>query len=211
MSAQPERHLRPVEDTGPLVVMNSETGERVGMLSDHTQALEDQIAGLQRDIRGWASRHADLKRDKDAEAEESPCWPAAVRIFDHWRRACKHPRAVFTLDRFELVRPWLEKLGDKKADAETRLKEAEVMCILAVDGIAHDPYITRRKNGTEKRHDGWHLIFEKAEKFEERCNAAPLDRIREVVGGRSVREAITGKRDKPPARQQALDQPQAGS
>lgn len=204
-----DRHLRPVEDEVPLIVVNPQTGERVSLLRDHTQALEDQIAGLQRDIRGWAARHADLKRDKDAEAEESPCWPAAVRVFDHWRRVCKHPRAVFTLDRFELVRPWLERLGDKGATPEVRLAEAEAMCLLAVDGIAHDPFTTQRKNGTKKKHDGWHLIFGTAERFEERCNAAPLERIREVIGQRSVRESVTGKRDKRSSSQQALDQPQA--
>lgn len=210
MSAQPGRHLSPVEDTPPLVVINPETGERVGVLTEHTQKLEDEVAGLQRDVRGWAARFADLKRDKDAEAAESPYWPVALRVFDHWRRVCKHSRAVFTLDRFELIRPWLEKLGDKKADPERRVAEAEAMCMLAVDGIAHDPYITQRKNGTQKRHDGWHLIFDKAERFEERCNAAPMERIREVMGRRSVREAVTGKRDKAPDSQPTLDQPQAG-
>lgn len=205
MSAQPDRHLRPAEEEKPLIVVNPDTGERIGMLADHTQPLLDQVAGLQRDVRGWTQRHAELKRDKDAEAAKSPCWPAALRVFDHWRRECKHSRSVFTLDRFELIRPWLEKLGDKQADPETRLAEAEAMCKLAVDGIAFDPFITKRGNGTKKRHDGWHLIFETAEKFEERCNAAPLERIREVMGGKSVRETVTGKAER---RQQSLDQTQ---
>lgn len=212
MSAQPDRHLRPVEegaDGPPLIVVNPDTGEQAGTLTQHMQPLEDQVAGLQRDVRGWTQRHAELKRDKEAEAQESPVWPAALRVFDHWKRVCKHPRSEWTLDRFELVRPWLEKLGNKKADPEARLAEAEALCMLAVDGIAHDPYITTRKNGTQKRHDGWHLIFETAERFEERCNAAPIERIREVVGQRSTREAVTGKQDARPRAQQQLDQPQA--
>lgn len=207
MSAQPDRHLQPVEDEAPLIVVNSANGDVLGPLADHTQRLKDEVAGLQRDVRGWTTRHAELKRDKDAEAENSPYWPAALRVFDHWRQVCKHPRSVFTLDRFELIRPWLEKLGAKIEDPVERLAFAEAMCKLAVDGIAHDPYITRRKNGTEKRHDGWHLIFDSAERFEERCNAAPLERIREVVGQRSVRESVSGKRD---AAQSTLDQPQTG-
>lgn len=208
MSAQPDRHLRPVEDApaANLVVVNGDTGERLGALADHVQPLEDAVAGLQRDIRGWTTRYADLKRDKEAEAEESPVWPAALRVFDHWRRVCNHPRSEWTLDRFELVRPWLERLGNKKADPETRLAEAEAMCKLAVDGIAFDPFTTQRKNGTKKSHDGWHLIFDTAERFEERCNAAPMERIREVIGQRSVKEAIGGKRAKAQAQ---LDQPQA--
>lgn len=210
MSAEPAatpvgRHLKPVEDTPDLIIVNPETGVRVGLLSEYTQRIEDEVAGLQRDIRGWAARFGDLKRDKDAEAEESPVWPAALRVFTHWRRVCRHPRSVFTLDRFELIRPWLEKLGDEKKPPAERLAEAEALCILAVDGINFDPFTTQRKNGTTKRHDGWHLIFDSAERFEERCNAAPIERIREVIGGRTVKQAMVGKRERA---QGTLDQPQ---
>jgi hypothetical protein len=197
MSPQPARHLHPVEDEpkAPLVVVNTKTGEQVGSIDEHVQPLLDQIAGLQRDIQGWTMRHAELKRDKEGEAKESPVWPSALRVFDHWKKVCKHPKSVWTLDRFELIRPWLEKLGDKKKPEAERLAEAEALCILAVDGIAYDPFVTERKNGTKKRHDGWHLIFDSAERFEERCNAAPIERIREVVGQRTTKEAITGKRE----------------
>jgi len=199
VSAQPARHLKAVEES-KLIVVDPETGVRVGLLAEQQQPLEDQIAGLQRDVRGWTTRFADLKRDKDAEAKESPVWPAALRVFDYWRQKCKHPRSEFSLDRFELIRPHLERLSAAKKgrpeSAEERLEQAEAICKLAVDGIAHDPYVTTRKNGTKKRHDGWHLIFETADRFEERCNAAPIERIREVMG--------------PPKTEQAtLDQAQA--
>lgn len=178
MSAQPDRHLHPVEDApaANLVVVNGDTGERLGALADHVQPLEDAVAGLQRDIRGWAARYADLKRDKDGEAKESPVWPVAKKVFDYWRRTCKHPRSAFTLDRFELIRPFLEKLGDKDKPPAERLAEAEALCKRAIDGAAHDPFITRRKNGTPKRHDGIDLIFRNADKMEEFCNRAPINR-----------------------------------
>jgi hypothetical protein len=184
--SEPARHLTPVSDSPPLIVVNPETGERVGMLADYRQELEDTVAGLQRDVRGWAARYAELKRDKDAEAEESPCWPAALRVFEHWRRQCNHPRSEFSLDRFEMIRPHLERLSRAKKgrpdSAEARLAHAEALCKLAVDGLAHDPFVTTRKNGTPKRHTGFHLAFETADRFEERCNAAPIERIREVIG-----------------------------
>lgn len=207
MSAQPDRHLRPVEDTAPLVVVNAETGERVGMLVDHVQSLEDEVAGLQRDIRGWAARFGDLKRDKDAEAEKSEVWPAAVRVFDYWRvRTGRSKRTVFTLDRFEMVRPWLEKLGNPKASPDDRLAEAEALCKLAVDGIAFDHYVERAKNGTERHHTGWHLIFKEADQFEKRCNSAPREKIAEAIGnGRTIKQAMAGKKA---AAQPTLDQPQ---
>lgn len=186
MSFEPARHLQPVDDAPPLIVVNPATGEQVGTLADARQELEDQVAGLQRDVRGWAARYADLKRDRDAEAKESPVWPAALRVFEHWRCECNHPRSEFSLDRFEMIRPHLERLSRAKKgrsdDPAERLAHAEALCKLAVDGLAHDPFVTTRKNGTSKRHTGWHLAFEIADRFEERCNAAPIERIREVMG-----------------------------
>lgn len=201
MAAQPDRHLRPVEDEVALIVVNPTTGERVGMLADLMQSKEDEIAGLQRDVRGWTTRHAELKRDKEAEARESPVWPAALRVFDHWRRECKHPRSEFSLDRFEMIRPHMDRLSAPKKgrpeSVDERIEQAEAICKLAVDGIAFDPYVTTRKNGTQQRHDGWHLIFETVDNFEKRCNAAPIERIREVMGT-------------PKPEQTTLDQPQEG-
>lgn len=209
MSAEPTRHLKPVpEGTPPLIVYNPETGEQVGALTDFTQSLEDEVAGLQRDVRGWAARFGELKREKESEAKESPAWPAAIRVFEHWRHETgKTARTIFTLDRFELIRPWLEKLGDPKAPPETRLAEAEALCKLAVDGIAFECYETPRKNGTMKKHQGWHLIFTTAEQFEDRCNSAPRERIAAAIGsGRTVKQAMAGKPGSP---QQVLDQPQS--
>lgn len=201
MSAQPvERHLSAVEDVAALpdVVIHPGTGEQI-QLGGMVQRLEDEVAGLQRDIRGWAARHAELKRDKDAEAEGSEVWPVALRVFNYWRIQCKHPRSEFTTDRFEMIRPHLEKLiapGKGKAkDLPARIAHAEAVCKLAVDGIAFDPYVSQRKNGTKKRNDGWHLIFGSRDQFENRCNAAPLDRIREVMGPAKTEQAT-------------LDQPQ---
>ena len=181
MSAQPQRHLRPVEEESPLFVVNPATGERKD-LADFTQALEDAIAGLQRDIRGWAARFEQLKRDKEGQAKESPVWPAAVRVFDYWKRQCKHPRSQFTLDRFEMIRPFLEKYGDKRKPEPERLVEAEELCKLAVDGIALQHYEEPLKNGKTMHHTGIHLIFGEADLFEKRSNSAPAERIREVLG-----------------------------
>lgn len=201
MSAQPDRHLNAVEEERLLVVLDAATGEKMGLLSDHTQTLKDQVSGLERDIRGWTTRYADLKRDREAEAKDSPVWPAALRVFDYWRQRCKHTRSEWSLDRFEMIRPFLERLSAPKKgrskDPTERLEHAEEVCKLAVDGIAFDCYITDRPNGTKKRHDGWHLIFGSTDHFENRCNSAPLERIREVMG--SVKPEQT-----------TLDQPQGG-
>jgi len=189
----PARHLRsapePAETT--LLVLDPASGDTMP-LSQYTQPLEDQVAGLQRDVRGWTSRYAELKREKEAEAEESPTWPAAVRVFDHWRRACRHPRSQFTLDRFEMVRPFLEKYGDKRKPEPERLEDAEALCMLAVDGIALDHYESPLKNGKTMHHTGWHLIFGEADLFEKRCNSAPAERIREVMGAPAPEQQTLG-------------------
>lgn len=154
MAAQPD-HAPAV----PLRVIDGE-GNVAGEIEEVIQRLQDELSGAERDVRKWRVMCANLERDADAEAEEDPLWPVAKRVFAHWQKACRHEKAVWNRERFEEIRPYLKKFGEE-------------MCCRAVDGIAFDPFVTERKNGTKKRHDGWHLIFGKAEKFEECCNKAP--------------------------------------
>ena len=146
---------------GPLRLIDGGTGEIVS--DDHVQALRDQIAGLERDIRGWRARYADLKRDKTAEARAHKLWPEVVELFQHWQRVCHHPKSAFTADRFWLAMPFVERHGVE-------------LVRRAIDGAAFDPYVTRRKNGTTKRHDDWGLIFRDQDKFENFANRAPIPR-----------------------------------
>lgn len=144
-------------------VIDTQSGE---VLDEHPliQRLEDQIAGLERDIRGWTMRYADLQRDKEREAESHPDYERVKEIFDFWRHACNHKRSRFSAERFWLILPHYEKHG-------------YAMCRLAIDGAAFDAWETTRKNGSVKRHDDWALIFKDANKFEEFCNRAPADAI----------------------------------
>lgn len=144
---------------GPLRLIDGGTGEIVS--DDHVQALRDEIAGLQRDIRGWAARYAQLKRDKDREARSHERWPEAVAVFQHWQRVCRHPRSAFTADRFWLVLPFLERHGVE-------------LVRRAIDGAAYDPYTVRRKNGSIKRFDDWELVFRDEGKFNDFANRAPI-------------------------------------
>jgi hypothetical protein len=121
---------------------------------------DDELAGLQRDIRGWAARYAELKRDKEAEAQRSRYWPAAREVFEHWQTVCNHPRSGWNADRFFLVEPFLKKHGVD-------------MCKRAADGYAFDCFVTTRRNGSKRRHDGWELIFGDVGHFEEGVNKAP--------------------------------------
>jgi hypothetical protein len=181
-----ERHLKtaPEPQEPNLVVMNTDTGEQL-QLEDYLQGLRDEVSGLQRSLGAEHRRYEQLKRDKLAEAKEAEIWPAGLRVFEHWRKRCKNgsKRTTFTLDRFEMIAPFLEQYGDRKAPPEQRLEEAEALCKLAVEGIAFDHYETPGKNGKMVHHIGWHLIFGEADLFEKRCNAAPVEMIRKVLGG----------------------------
>lgn len=176
----------PDEDNGlaTFIVVDPGTGEQVGTFGEVTQDLTDHISGLQRDVAAEHRRYENLKRDREAEARESPVWPAAVRVFDYWRKQCRHAKAEWTLDRFDQLRPFLELSGKGKGRTsklnDDLIARNEARCMLAIDGIAFDPYETPRKNGSMRRHDGWHLIFGNADQFEERCKAAPVERIEEV-------------------------------
>lgn len=184
MSALPDRHLRPVPEEVPLIVVNPQTGERVGTLAEHKQPVEDALAGAERDLNKWRTLHAKLLRDKEGEARESELWPRALEVFDYWRVECKHPLAEWTYDRFELIRPHLERSNTGKGKAKKltpEMVERNVeICKLAVDALAFDPYTTLGKNGRLIRHDGLHLAFADADTLEKRCKLAPAERIREV-------------------------------
>lgn len=147
---EPARHLH---------IVDAETGEQLDGCPACAKFV-DQVKGLERDLRSWRARYAELSRDKEAEAQRSRYWPAALEVFTYWQEVCRHPRSAWGADRFYLIEPYVKKHGVE-------------MCKRAVDGAAFDPFITTRKNGTKKRHDGWHLIFGAPEKFEECVNKAP--------------------------------------
>ena len=155
MSA-PAQHLRVVDtDTGEII-------EHDPNACPHCVPLLDQIKGLQRDIRGWAQRFAELKRDKEAEAKAHADWPLAVRLFEYWQQKCNHPGSGWTVDRFEAIQPFLR-----------HKKYGPVACVRAIDGAAFAPFTTQRKNGSTKRHDDWGLIFREADRLEDFANRAP--------------------------------------
>lgn len=179
------RHLQPVDESVeiPKLLVDPSTGQAFD-LEGYVQTLTDELAGSERDCRSWRVRHAELLRDKEAEAQESELWPAALRVFDYWRQQCRHPRAEWTYDRFEMIRPHLERSNTGKGKARNLTPELvarnEEICRLAIDALAFDPYVTTGKNGRPYTHDGLHLAFADADTLEARCKKAPAERIRAV-------------------------------
>lgn len=135
----------------------------------HCKRKNDEIAGLERDIRGWAVRYRELERNLAVDAREHPMWKVAEGIFREWRTLCRHPRSPWTPDRFWLIEPFLTSARWGK-----ELDERIVLCRRAVAGAAFDAFTVTRKNGTAKRFDEWERIFGKgAGGFEDMCNRAP--------------------------------------
>jgi hypothetical protein len=149
------RHLHVIE-------VDSETGEVVEPTCEGCQRRDDEIAGLQRDIRGWAYRYRELERDKEADAKAHKHWPTALELHTYWRECCNHPRCEFDADAFYLIEPFIRRSGIE-------------MCKRAIDGAAYDHWVTTRRNGSKKRHDGFDLIFKNRTRFEEFVNRAPRE------------------------------------
>lgn len=156
-----------------MTVVDATTGEVVELveiieLRRELARREDVIAGLQRDIRGWAMRFRELERDRAIEAREHELWPVGESIFRDWRKRCRHPRSVWTPDRFWLIEPFLtnQKYG-------AALDDRIALCRRAIAGAEFDAFRTERRNGSVKLHNDWDLIFRSSDRFEEFCNKAP--------------------------------------
>lgn len=146
-----------------LRLVNADTGE----LHDPEECLkcahlEDVIKGLERDIRGWAARYAELNRDLSKQAREHPMYQDVQMLFGYWKRACRHPKSQFTADRFWLMQPFFDRHGD-------------ALCRRAIDGAAFDCMTKQRRNGSWERFDSVELIFRDEGKFESFCNRAPRE------------------------------------
>lgn len=186
MPAKADRHLRPVDENdareATLLVVNPATGESIPFL-EYTQDLRDQIEGLETDVRSWRTRHANLKRDKQAEATRHALWPRVLELFEVWKVKCNHPKTNFDADYFECGRIMYERHG-------------EDVCKLAIEGAAYAPSTKPRRNGTVERFDDFELIFRSETKLASFVNRAP-------------RELLQAHKAKVTAAQQRLDVPQA--
>lgn len=149
-------------------VLQDIVGVELAELKGELARSADVIAGLQRDVRGWAVRFRELQRDRAAEAREHDLWPIGERVFREWKRACRHPRSPWTPDRFWQAQPFLSDPGYGE-----RVEDRETLLLRAVAGAAFDPHTARRRNGSIKRYDDWDLIFRNAGKVEEFACRAP--------------------------------------
>lgn len=164
MASEPARHLR---------VADEETGELLAEDCPNCAHTRDQLAGAEKENRAWRTRYANLKRERDADAETDPLWPVAVGVFRYYQEKCEKQRAGWTVERFELVKPFLEREG---AEA----------CREAIRGAAFDPYTKVQKNGKVKAFNDFDLIFRSQARFEDYRDRAPEQP--ETIRGYEMRE-----------------------
>ncbi len=124
-------------------------------LEDECAVLHDQLAGAEREIRGWRTRYANLARDKEAEAREDPQWPTALRLFKYHNRVFGHERCRWTAPRFFLVQGLLaEPDGLERA-------------LRAISGHRRDAW------STQKGRTLWEHVFESQKTLEAAILKAP--------------------------------------
>lgn len=151
--------LKVISEEGEIVRESTEERDCPGCL-----ALKDQLQGAEKDIKAWRTRHANLKRDQEADAQKDALWLVIKALHDLWRNVCKHLKSEFGLTEYKQALPYVKRRG-----------YGVEMCERAIAGAGFQPTTSRRLNGTVKRHDDWELIFRNHSKFEEFCNRAPLD------------------------------------
>lgn len=125
------------------------------------QALEDQLAGAENNVRSMRAQMAKLKREIAGEVDKDHAlFPMAVSLFRYWQEKCNHPGTDFTADRMKLLLPLLKRHGPAE-------------CREAIRGAAFDPFVVTYKNGCRHKHDGWHQIFASEDKFQSFRQRAP--------------------------------------
>jgi hypothetical protein len=151
--SEPAPHLHLI-DTG--------TGE-VYERCPNCEAMEDQLAGAESNVRSMRGIMAKLKREVAGEVDRNHAlFPDAVALWRYWQERCR-PRSTgeLTDKRMRHVLPYLRREGPEA-------------CREAIRGAAFDPFMTPQKNGKTRVHNDWDQIFPiqdegKFESFRERA------------------------------------------
>ena len=126
------------------------------------QAMRDELQG-HRELTNTAALKVGAARREDKDRWRNHAqWKRCARLFKIWQRATGHFRSQFTIPRFREALPYLEEYEDSVIER-------------AIEGLAYDPYTSPRRNGTNQRHDGWHLLWKSSGALEEYANRAPLN------------------------------------
>lgn len=148
-----------------LRLIDGATGEMVegdqNALMARIEDLEKDLENAERDLRSKRALITKLQREKDRERQVYSQRSVVEELFEYWQAKCNRQRSKLTPDRFDAIRNALE------------WKYTVQQIRLAIDGAAYDPFITRRKNGTECRHNDLELILRDGKHIESNACKAP--------------------------------------
>lgn len=164
MSADPARHLKPVEDVA-LQVLNPESGEIVGPLEHYTGEADDALSALTHKYHAALAEITKLKRDRAGEARKHEKWAEAEALHEWWRLATGHLKTEFDADDFYAVLPRLKE------------RRTPIDVLRAIAGIAFDPNTKRTRNGNTEVYDSWDLLLRSKanmDRYEQRAPGVPV-------------------------------------
>ncbi len=135
-------------------------------LKDHRQTIQealelenaglhDELSELLRKFKGQSRELAELRRDKRAEAEEHTLWPTAVRVFVYHNRVHSHPKAEWSIERWDMAQLRLSR--------ENGLEDA----LRAIWGRTQDSWYRRNRKTM------FDDVFAKAVDFERALSECP--------------------------------------
>jgi hypothetical protein len=166
----PLRRLAPVDlDSGEVV------DPEIAVLQSRVQSLEEALKDAEKELRVKRAQITKLKKDAVKERLEYERREDVARVHDYWNRRMDHKQAL-TADRFDAVRGMLEEkrivLRDGKAVKEPAFEFPEDFK-RAIDGGWFDPFVTKMRNGREKRHNDLALIFRDGKTMQSFIDRAP--------------------------------------
>ena len=161
MVALPDRELWRVTADGELVGDMPSLSNVLGRVVE----LEAEVADLERDMRRARARERWLLSQLEDDRAGYGRRDEVEDIFNEWRRVCGHQNARLTMDRFDVIRKLLEVSRPAAYPREA--------FAAAFAGAAYDPFVTRRRNGSEHRHDDIALICRDGKTFESFIRRAP--------------------------------------
>ncbi len=128
------------------------------------EELEGSLADAERDLRKKRREITALKRDRERERETFEQRDLVVRLFGFWQVRCHKQRSKLTPDRFDALKRALEWGYSAREIA------------FAIAGAAHDPFVTKDKNGRDVKHQDLELICRDGKHLESFANRAPNGR-----------------------------------
>lgn len=147
--------LRLVDDNGEVT---PEGCPRCAESMRRAAGFEEDLRLAEQELRQRRAQIAAFKKDREKERQLSAHRAAVERVWQLYVETLNKPAMKLDGSRFDVIERTL-KLGYELEHFR-----------LAFLGAKHDPFTTKRANGTTKRHDGIELVCRSAEKFEEFCN-----------------------------------------